>query len=440
MENATHMTAPGSSPGREFPLPPVLRMFWACLCALTFVNWVAGNIYFQIGRYRNCCTLAYDDPLFVDFWHYAYIFRFFHTSAFFHNSERFAYPAFSAVVYDALYHLGPHAQAIFLTTELVVCGSATFIFFGKIRSLGLRRFPAAIFVVSALLFSYPLLYMFEAGSVEIVTCFLTAAGLWAALKNNDKTAAGLWGAAAALKIYPLVLLALFLSRAKWRYLLFGVATFGLISAVSMWFVGPTIAMALSGSISGVGGFVSHYAETVRTQELPFDHSLLAPVKIALFALARRTGTLSYLTKPYMLIVATAATLVFFLKVQQLPVVNRALFLFAAMVALPPISYDHTLVHLYAPWAMLVVVALRAGMDEAYHDLRGIFLCFAVLFTSQNYIYYHWIHINGTVKAIALVALMAASVLRPIPEEALYGPAPAISKFHLAANRNPLTTV
>jgi hypothetical protein len=104
----------------------------------------------------------------------------------------------------------------------------------------------------------------------------------------------------------------------------------------------------------------------------------------------------------------------------MPDINRIVFLFAAMVALPPVSYDYTLVHLYAPWAMLVVVALRVGARKVtLPGFRTYFLCFAVLFTSQVFIYYHyWIHPNGPLKTLALLLLMATALRYPILDEAL----------------------
>jgi hypothetical protein len=414
-------------------LPPVLRLFTAAFLVLSAISAVASDIYYHLNRFRQCCTLIYDDPLFVDLWHYAYIFRFFHTAAFFSNAERFAYPAPSAVIYDALYHLGPHAQAIFLATELASCILAAILFFQCVRRIGLRRFPAAILAISTLVFSYPLLCLFQAGNIEIFLCMLTAGGMVAVLNKRENAAAILWAAAGALKIYPLVLLGLFLSRDKWRSLVIGIAAFLAISFLSMWFVGPTIPVAFAGTLNGVGGFVSSYVGMARTEELSVDHSILAPIKVFAFVLAHRTGTLSYLTKPYLVIAGTLALLAFFLRARHMPIANQLLFLFAAMVALPPVSYDHTLVHLYAPWAMLVVIALRAGAAGLTPPaLRTCFLSFAVLFTSQRFIYYHWIHPNGTFKAIALILLMTAVLRYPIPRQSCDTIAHPHPESHLSA--------
>jgi Glycosyltransferase family 87 len=402
-------------PSRELPLPPVLRLYLAAFLLLSAISAIAGDILYYLNRYRDCCTLIYDEPLFVDFWHYHYIFRFFHATEFFTNSDRFAYPAPSAVVLDALYHLGPHAQAIFLGIELTACILAAAFFFREVRRIGLRVFPAAVLSFSTLVFSYPLLYMFQCGNAEIFTCMLTAGGLLALIRKRDNTAAVLWAAAGALKIYPLILFGLFLSRAKWRSLAVGAATFFAISALSMAFVGPTIHAAFAGTLNGISGFVSSYAGEARVKELSIDHSLLAPIKTVAFFHADRWGTLSYLTRPYLLIAGTAALLAFFLRVARMPLTNQVLFLFCAMVALPPVSYDYTLVHLYAPWALLVAVALRAAAaGQTLPGLRTCFLCFAVLFTSQRYIHHHWICANAPLKTGALVLLMVTALRHPIP--------------------------
>jgi hypothetical protein len=383
---------------------------------LSAISAVASDLLYYLNRFRDCCVLIYDEPLFVDFWHYHYIFRFFHTSEFFTNADRFAYPAPSAVLLDMLYHLGPRPHAIFAAIELVSCILAAGFFFQEIRRLGLRFFPAVVLVVSTLVFSYPLLYMFQSGNAEIFTCMLTAAGLLAVLKRHDNTAAVLWAAAGALKIYPLILFGLFLSRTKLRSLAVGFVAFAVIFYLSLAFVGPTIPVAFAGTLNGIGGFVTHYAAEARANELSVDHSLLSPIKSAAFLHADRWGTLSYLTKPYFLIAGGTALLAFFLRIARMPLANRVLFLFVAMVALPPVSYDYTLVHLYAPWAMLVVVALRAGAaGRTPPGLRACFLAFAVLFTSQRYIYHHWISANAPLKAAALLFLMGTALLYPFPD-------------------------
>lgn len=407
------------APETEFPLPPLLREFWVGIAVLTLIAWVVATFDLLRNRPESAGLFPLPGDLFGDFWHYESIFRYLHSSQFFLGAERFAYPAFSAVVYDLLYHLGPHRQAIYLGGELVLDGLAASLLFWKIRSLRVRLFPAIVFASSVLLFSYPLMMMLERANIEIFTCLLTAVGLWALVKKRDLMAAGFWGAAGALKIYPLVLLALFLSRQRWRPFVAGVAAFVAISVLAMWFVGPTIPIALAGSISGIGGFVSTYAQTVRTAEVGYDHSLLATFKIIGYVLAHHLDRLSFLTPLYIALAGTLALIVFFTRVTRLPQTNQLIVLFAAMVLLPPVSYDYTLVHLYAPWTLLVVTTLCAARTGTHvSGLRTSLLCFVVLFTPQNYLYYHWIHLSGTIKVAALVTLIVSMLRHPVPDEAL----------------------
>lgn len=416
------LAAPQHALRGETPLPPVLRQFWLGISVLTLVAWLVAGLYVHMGKDAQAGLFQPSGELFSDYWHYAHVFLFFHTSQFFSGAQRFAYPAFAAVVYNALYHLGPYRQAIFLMGELALDGVAAALLFKKLRSLGLRLFPSLIFVSSALLFSYPLLVMFERANIEVFTCLLTLTGLWAAVRRRDLLAAGLWGAAGALKIYPLILFALFLSRKKSRFFAWGCAYFAIISVLSMWFVGPTISAAFAGSRSGVGGFVSTYAQAVRMKEVGYDHSLLAPIKIVGFVLAHRAGTLSFLVVPYLLVAGSAALVVFFARAKYLPMTNQLLVLFAFMVLLPPVSYDYTLVHLYGPWSLLVIAAMcSARKGTPLPGLGALMLCFAVLFTPQTYIYYHWIHANGTIKAAALIALIVTALKHPIPDETFCPP-------------------
>jgi hypothetical protein len=56
----------------------------------------------------------------------------------------------------------------------------------------------------------------------------------------------------------------------------------------------------------------------------------------------------------------------FLRVRSLPFLNRLIFLIAAMVCLPPVSFDYTLVHLYLPILMLcaAMVTNRASVPAS----------------------------------------------------------------------------
>ncbi len=55
------------------------------------------------------------------------------------------------------------------------------------------------------------------------------------------------------------------------------------------------------------------------------------------------------------------------------------------VSIPPVSYDYTLVSLYAPLAILCILALRLP-DDKQRVLIPYFMLFAALLTPQSYIH------------------------------------------------------
>src|SRR5262249_40209887 len=101
-----------------------------------------GDVYWYVNRssYEEGCSLVYPSTLFFhDFWIYRNNFRFVHTEAFFNAGDRFAYPAFSGVVYDLLYHLGAHAQAILVVLYIAICSLAAALFYAKVQHLEVSR-------------------------------------------------------------------------------------------------------------------------------------------------------------------------------------------------------------------------------------------------------------------------------------------------------------
>ena len=66
------------------------------------------------------------------------------------------------------------------------------------------------------------------------------------MRGHDDAAAVLWGLAAAMKLFPMVLLILLLPRGKWRAFAVGVGTFVGATMLSLWWLGPSIGVAWQG--------------------------------------------------------------------------------------------------------------------------------------------------------------------------------------------------
>jgi hypothetical protein len=100
------------------------------------------------------------------------------------------------------------------------------------------------------------------GNIELYIWIFTAAGVWAFLQDRNKTAAMLWGLAAATKLYPIILLVLLVAKLRLRAVVLGLATFVMASVLSMAYLGPSMSVALRRSLRNVFGY-----QNVRTSEV-----------------------------------------------------------------------------------------------------------------------------------------------------------------------------
>jgi hypothetical protein len=283
-------------------------------------------------------------------------FRLLHTAAFFTSRaySGFAYPAGSAVIYALFYSTDSALNAYLALGGIcaIVAAAALAWFLKQSQALALWL-PLTIALI------YPLVFCIQRANIEIVLWVLCAAAILLYRRGWAMGAAVLIGLAASAKLYPIFLLGFFLSRRRDVPAFFvGLLTFLAATAAAMAWTGPTFAIAASGFLHGVGHFQDHYVNTVSHIEIVYDHCLFAPVKN--WAALHHTSTAPYIHTYY--ISAGVLALLLFLRVRTLPFLNRAVFLTLAMVCLPPVSFDYTLIHLAVP-IVLMIGALVAGMRE-----------------------------------------------------------------------------
>ena len=271
-----------------------------------------------------------------------------------------------------------------------------------------QRQHNAVLVFAALL-GYPAVFLLERGNLEIFVWATVAAGLFFFQRRQDGRAALCFGLAAALKLYPIVLLGLFFDKQRrGRDVLLGLTTAALATALAIGYTGPTFAFAAQGFLHGVTGFQQHYGATVRPFELRFDHSLFAIVKVVSatqgLSPARFSGA-------YYAVCGVLFTLLFLLRVLRLPGVNQVLFLTVAMLLLPPVSYEYTLVHLYVPVLLLANLAaqscFRPGGLLAWTGLLLLLLPGDLLSFNS------WFQ-AGQVQSVLLVFVLACACFPLVP--------------------------
>jgi hypothetical protein len=100
------------------------------------------------------------------------------------------------------------------------------------------------------------------------------------------------------------------------------------------------------------------------------------------------------------------------------VINQVLVVTTFMVILPPISYFYTLVHLYAPFLMLVFLAIRAERAGIrIPGLTGTILLFVPIFAAFTIFTYPKVFLfGGLIQALMLISLFLRAAQFPFSTE------------------------
>ena len=400
-------------------LPAELRAFWVASLAAFALTFVVGWLKWRAGLSRyNWDPLS--DPLFGDLMEYPGTYKLLHSAAFFFNvaGEPWPYPMFSPVAYPpfAAAVMAPlYAFPIPELLYLVVSGAWLAVLVGWVArgltTVGISLGTAVAMPLSLTLISFPILRMVHQGNVEIVLWMFTALGVLAFLRGHDDAAAVLWGLAAAMKLFPIVLLILLLPRRKWRAFAVGVGTFVGATVWSLWWLGPSVRVAWAGTMVNVFGYEGARTAEWTLRELVANHSLIEVAKMGAMILGYPMGKL---TMPYFAFGAVVMGAAFFGKLWKMPVTNQVLGVSTFMVMFPPISYYHALVHMVAPLLLLGWIAIRAQRARVQvKGLQGTMLLFVPLFAPFTLLTYPTVFVYcGLVQALVLAVLFLCALEYP----------------------------
>ena len=234
-----------------------------------------------------------------------------------------------------------------------------------------------------------------------------------------------------------MLLGIFVAQRKYLQGLLTICIAALSTALSYIVLGPTFAVARAGIASGLEFFKQNYVLATHLDEAGFDHSIFTLVKLVHKAAYQRIPTavspdLTRWLSVYLLVATLSGLILFFGRVIRLPLTNQIVVLVAASLLLPPLSADYTLMHLYAPFACLALVAVSASVSRTQQ--RGIvfaMLLFGVLMAPESFLIFHGTRLSGLLKTAALGLLIwtAATVRwydQPVPDG--FGLEPAVQHF------------
>ena len=418
MISRPELQAPANNPSPgAVVLPPELRFFARVAIALTTLAWITAAISALVGKgYPYTWPLAPRGTSLYDYWIYFELFHKLHTQAFFSRTVfPFTYSAPGAVVYQLLYLFGLRGgAAVYLALVIAtVVGGCIWLRRALVRA-GLQPAAATRFLLISAITSYPILFGAERGNLELLLAAGLALGLAAYCRRRLFVAAVLWGAFGSVKLYPLLLLALFVSHRQYRALLVSCATAAITTLLSLWYIGPSIRSAQAGIQHGTHAFISMCALTYAS--FSWDHSLYTIPKLVLYPMGVNRH---YLLLSYALVAGGAMLVLYVMRIRHLPLANQIVILLVSTVLLPPTSFDYTLVQLYGAWAVLAFVAVRSAVRGG--RVRGLtagMVLLAIVFTPLNLLGLGQGHsYGGPAKSLVLLALLILATRTPYTQTA-----------------------
>ena len=392
-------------------LPKSLRWFLFAILALT--NLSLG--YTLVARWLGL-GLPYSFPelfvprsFFADFFVFRERFYLFGTPAFFHRIEDFMYPPAMVLPLKAFYSTS-HPFWAFPLFLLASGAFFTVCFFRVLRNQQVTPAPAALLALGVAITSYPYVYLLQRGNTEVLIWIAVTLGLWMFYRGHYAWAAICFGLATALKLYPFIFLGLFLPRRRYIEIVLGALVTVAVTLIGLRALSPSIGYAFHWDMGQLQAFGRYYAAS--PWDLGYDHSFFGLVK---FITLPWRPDLTPLVRPYTWFVAVACLALYFGRIWKLPLANQILILSVLSVSIPPVSYDYTLVSLYAPLAILCILALRLPDDEQ-RILIPYFMLFAAILTPQSYIIFHGARYGAQVRVLCLLGLLVLALRKPLPAE------------------------
>jgi hypothetical protein len=410
---------------------PLSIFWWTTLAA-----WLVNTVVMQVRAHALHLLEPYNSAyfpqygktwLFVDFFDFSRRFKLYHQLDFFSASKafgpRFSYPPPMGMLYKLFFLPPTHEHAISAISSGIPLVVLAVLLIQAMRRRGVDLWHAVLFVGGAAVFSYPFRFNYFLGNLEIFVVLFAAFGVVALLRGRLYLAATLIGIAGSMKLFPFVLLGLFLSRRQYRPILLSGAVAACTTLFATWLECPSLKVAREGISAGAAAMRTGMLIHFQPMEIGFDQSIFGLYKRVVHAITHQVSYPDVSLTIYMALAATGGILLYFLRIQKLPFINQVLCLYVAAVLLPPMSHHYTLMHLYVPWALLVLYALdlrnanRRGADGANGSrtvpgLTAAFVCLGLLFAPEAEFLHLTLQFSGPIKCLTLLALWYIALRYP----------------------------
>jgi hypothetical protein len=389
-------------------MPRSLRLFLFAILGFTILS-LAYNLVARALGFGIPYSFAYlftPGSFFSDFVEIKERFSVLGRPEFFHQIAYFMYPPGMVLPLGLLYRAA-HPGWVFAVLLFASGAFFTSCFYRILLTHRLARWPAAMLAFAVVLTSYPYVTLLLRWNVEVFVWIAVTIGLWCFFTGRYAWAAVLVGIATALKLYPFIFFSLFLSRQRYKDIALGVLTTLVMTVLALRTLSPNIGYAWAWNMGQLQALGKYYVAA--PMGLGYDHSFFALIK---FVTLPWLPDLTPLVRPYTSVVAITCLIFYFARIRKLPTINQIVILSVLSVTITPVSYDYTLLSLYASLAMLCVAAMQMP-DTQQTRLTPYFLLYAVVLTPQSYIILRGAHFYGELRAICLLAIVVVAARRPI---------------------------
>ncbi len=349
-------------------------------------------------------------------------FPFFHSRAFFSHGPVLPYPAPTVAIFKIFFPSsspqahGPLPTMSFVLVMLIASAGMLAILYRALVARGLASRSAGLLSCGLYFFSFPLWFDIHQGNMEFFVWIVLSIALWAHWTSRSWTAATFFGTAVAMKIYPLIFLGLLLGRKQYRQFAFALACAASITLAGLWLVCPDIPYSWHQTNLAMSSLRDEHFVVLNPMVAGFDHTLWVLFKQCLPHLPSPTH-LDHLLTLYLAVVAVAGTIVFFARIVKMPPVNQILCVSIAAILFTPVSFDYTLLQIYAAFVLVLFAALQQR-DRPSLVLTVALALFAFVLSAQSEFILHGLRIAGSLKAVALLALFVLGATCPIVLEPL----------------------
>ena len=388
-------------------LPGVLRWFWALSVAafvlMIAISWLEARAGMKLDERGPL-----PDPLFGDLLEYLPTFKLLHSPGFFTQAGQHAvaYPPFGAALFGLLYSFG-RPVVFYLSIVGAAFGAAMWGVRQALVRRGIGPWVATLFPLTVLVVSFPFEGLVQRGNIELFVWMFVAVGVWAVTHGREDLAGAMWGAAAAVTLYPVLLLVLFVRRAKLRALLAGCVSFAVLTVAAVRYLSPEMGAALEGSTRSVAGYQGVRTALWSLHELAVNHSAFEWFKLVAGGFL---GAAS-LSRAYVVCGGVLFLVAYFGRARRMPLVNQLLVVLLFMVLLPPVSYFYTLTNLYAPWVLLVLLVIEAQRRRVtVPGLRGVILMFVPVFAAFSvFTFRRALLFGGLIQSFVMMWILIAAL-------------------------------